>query len=168
MAGEAKGQVGGLEMGQEGRARLAKESRTWKCAACGGRSNEEILKEVKTEAEGREAPAELKHEVPEGLGVAYRDEMDRKNVKPTVTGPSTSSIQSTAPSSTSTVAVEPRPPLDAALVTDTSTSHNAAIPTTTTRPHSSLRADGVPAWVDKAIVGVAVGLIVMVVKKIII
>lgn len=39
------GQVGGLEAPKEVRERLAKESRGWKCAECGARSNEDIMRE---------------------------------------------------------------------------------------------------------------------------
>lgn len=45
---DAKGQVGGLEMGDAGRRELARESRGWRCGVegCnGGRSNEEALRE---------------------------------------------------------------------------------------------------------------------------
>ncbi|EYE96548.1 ubiquitin-conjugating enzyme E2 [Aspergillus ruber CBS 135680] len=45
---DAKGQVGGLEMGDAGRRELAGESRGWRCGieGCnGGKSNEEVLRE---------------------------------------------------------------------------------------------------------------------------
>lgn len=45
---DAKGQVGGLEMGDAGRQELAGESRGWRCGVegCnGGRTNEEVLRE---------------------------------------------------------------------------------------------------------------------------
>ncbi|RMD44918.1 hypothetical protein DV735_g216, partial [Chaetothyriales sp. CBS 134920] len=39
------GQVGGLEASAEVRKRMAEQSRTWRCEACGGRSNQEIMTE---------------------------------------------------------------------------------------------------------------------------
>lgn len=39
------GQVGGLESPKEVRERLARESRSWKCNECGGRTNEDVMKE---------------------------------------------------------------------------------------------------------------------------
>ncbi|MCJ1412473.1 hypothetical protein MMC19_006567 [Ptychographa xylographoides] len=92
MTGEAKGQVGGLDMSEAGRQRLARESRKWRCAGgCGGRTNEEVLAECQAECEAAEsAGKERKEEVlPEELRLAYRDDMERGPPTPiTAPGPS--------------------------------------------------------------------------------
>ena len=77
MAGEAKGQVGGLDMQEGARKRLALESKTWRCQGCGGKSNEEILKEVEKEAQ---TSGETRKEdtVPEELRLAYREDLGEK------------------------------------------------------------------------------------------
>ncbi|MCJ1405238.1 hypothetical protein MMC11_008465 [Xylographa trunciseda] len=92
MAGEAKGQVGGLDMSESGRLRLAKESRGWKCAGgCGGRTNEEVLKESEEEWKLMEESGRARKEeaIPEELRLEYRDDLERGPPTPrTVSGPS--------------------------------------------------------------------------------
>ncbi|MCJ1391606.1 hypothetical protein MMC18_004470 [Xylographa bjoerkii] len=80
MAGEAKGQVGGLDMSENGRLRLAKESRGWKCAGgCGGRTNEEVLKESEEEWKLMDESGQARKEekIPEELRLEYRDDLER-------------------------------------------------------------------------------------------
>ena len=79
MAGEAKGQVGGLDMQEGPRKRLALESKAWRCQGCGGKSNEEILKEVEKEAQ---TSGEIRKEdtVPEELRMAYREDLGEKTI----------------------------------------------------------------------------------------
>ncbi|TVY51210.1 Ubiquitin-conjugating enzyme E2 J1, partial [Lachnellula cervina] len=45
METDAKGQLGGVEMSDRERGRIAKETPAWRCSGCGGRSNGEILAE---------------------------------------------------------------------------------------------------------------------------
>ncbi|MCJ1232648.1 hypothetical protein MMC14_000601 [Varicellaria rhodocarpa] len=244
MSGEAKGQVGGLEMTEEGRKRLATESRTWKCSGCGGRTNEEVLKEVEEICDGQE---ERKEEVlPEGLRLAYREEIDSQPGTPTTSRafdtpstfpernalqvpssstPSTGLISRSKPppsplrdtasaSSSSAISsqqfhstnvpqtlpasrtyLSPLPPSSASNLhspaprtnapfqpstpqTSTSTLRSPAVPptphvipptpTTLHRPlvTATTAVEPIPAWVDKAIVGLVVGLVVMVVRKV--
>lgn len=73
----AAGQVGGLESPAEVRKRLAKESRTWKCEAC-GKSNETIMREWWEVC--RSAGMNMKDEedidlesLPEGMTLEARD-----------------------------------------------------------------------------------------------
>ena len=95
MAGEAKGQVGGLDMSENGRARLAKESRAWRCAGgCGGRTNEEVLRESAEEWKLMEESGRARKEesIPEELRLEYRDDLERGPPTPrVVAGPSGSS-----------------------------------------------------------------------------
>ena len=71
------GQVGGLEAPADVRKRLAKESRTWKCEAC-GKSNEAVMREWWDVC--RDAGVDLKSEedislesLPEGMALEARD-----------------------------------------------------------------------------------------------
>ena len=100
MASEAKGQIGGLDMNEEARERLASESRVWKCGGCGGKSNEEVILEC--EARWREqhvggevdlASRSSDIQIPEELRLAYKDDMER--------GPPTPNTKLTAGSSNS-------------------------------------------------------------------
>ncbi|MCJ1306292.1 hypothetical protein MMC08_009112 [Hypocenomyce scalaris] len=223
MAGEAGGQVGGLEMGEQGRTRLARESRGWRCAGCGGRSNEEILKECEERAEHSKG-GRKEETVPDELRLGYRDELGKneggegkEKVLPAAVDPITpastsatpgltpsssqSSLPATPPSSESVLFSQPpsrhRPGTTSSATTSvtqpttsipiatsssssqpttTSSSSTATIPTRTmpTRtinvrpprpPRERRSTEGVPVWVDQAIFGVVLGLVVMAVKK---
>lgn len=170
MEGDAKGQVGGMEMPEKERRRLAGESRGWRCQGCGGRSNENILRE-----EGGE-PGEGKqneHVVPEELKFGFRDQMAAAESKDVAKdkGMQVFSTPAPDPSPTSASAASLPPP--------TSSTPEAIHPTRTAPIISASRAppplptaarrtqsDGVPAWVDKAITGLVAALAVMIIKKI--
>ncbi|KAI9794946.1 MAG: hypothetical protein M1833_007320 [Piccolia ochrophora] len=169
MSGEARGQVGGLECSTSARERMAKESGAWRCAGgCGGRSNREIIDEVEREAEGMDRKSdEAADAVPDELRLAYRDELGQKegsseeekasrpakdtplvntstpSSQPPTASPSTAAPAPTTPRPTRTIAVQrPLPP-------------------------SSQRSnDGAPAWIDRAIGGVAACLALMITKKV--
>ncbi len=178
MEGEAKGQVGGMEMGEAERRRLAGESRGWRCQGCGGRSNEEIMKEQEDEA-GKEENGERKQEaIPEELKLGFKDEMGKEaqGSKPMATRenpiPASSKVPSfTATSiSSSSSALPPNPSLQASLPSTTNTLFSQPLqpqprqpqPTPTTQISTP---EAVPGWIDKAIVGLVAGLGVMVIKK---
>ena len=153
MAGEAKGQVGGLDMQEGARKRLAGESRGWRCQGCGGKSNEEILREVEEEAR---VSGETKREdiVPEELRLAYREDLGEKSdpspdasstAIPLSTDTAVSSASLLSPPaqqvsehdhSVRTEASQPAPPLNRAFV-DAKTPSNMA-------PSSSSRAMSIP------------------------
>lgn len=88
METDPKGQLGGLDTSEAVRKQLATQSRAWKCAGCGGRPNEEIIRECEEaaanlDAEGgggegsRKAKEEV--EVPAELKLGFRDEMEKNN-----------------------------------------------------------------------------------------
>ncbi len=170
MEGDAKGQVGGMEMPEKERRRLAGESKTWRCQGCGGRSNEDILREEGGEAvEGQQN----EHVVPEELKFGFRDQMAAEENKDMTKDRGTHSISTPAPdpSPASASAASPPPPTssppEAIHPTRTIPVSSASrapppLPTTTLQTQS----DGVPAWVDKAITGVVAALAVMIIKKI--
>ncbi|KAG8158875.1 hypothetical protein KVR01_011318 [Diaporthe batatas] len=84
METDAKGQLGGLDTTDAVRARLAGESRGWRCGACGGRTNEEIIRECEDAARAAEAEAGASGggrddvEVPPELSMGFKDEMEKK------------------------------------------------------------------------------------------
>ncbi|MCJ1311205.1 hypothetical protein MMC25_004876 [Agyrium rufum] len=197
MAGEAKGQVGGLDMQEDARRRLAKESRMWKCAGCGGKSNEEILKEVEGACEGS---AEKRKEeiIPEQLRLGYREDLGKKEE----TKEQSSAIENTR-SDTSKMEIETTRRDDSSTNLSSATTLNlattsvstttltnnvlppsrplpsrsipAASPSRTATAPSSLqvrqraqtsRGDALSTWLDKAILGLAISLAVMILKKI--
>ena len=185
MEGEAKGQVGGLDMGEEGRERLARESRSWTCSGCGGRRNEDVLKEVEEEASKKEKEEGRADEkgpdiVPEELRLAYRDELSRPAVFANAPLPVASA--SNSPSSAPLPPAPTSPSLStSALLTPSISSPALSTPVPPT-PTLSLPApartvyipppqhlhpsQAVPAWVDKAIFGIIVSLVAMAIKKI--
>lgn len=170
MEGDAKGQVGGMEMPEKERRRLAGESRTWRCQGCGGRSNQDILKEEG--GEGGEGKGS-EHVVPEELKFGFRDQMAAAESKDVVRGKGKEAISAstTDPVPASASAASPSPPTMSSTeaihptrtVPTASPSHlTPPLPTTT----HQMQSDGVPAWVDKAITALVAALAVMVIKKI--
>lgn len=81
METDPKGQLGGLDTSEAVRKRLAGESRAWRCTGCGGRTNEEIIKECEEAAKAAEAEeggSKSKDvEVPTELKLGFRDEMEK-------------------------------------------------------------------------------------------
>ncbi|KKK19146.1 hypothetical protein ARAM_001414 [Aspergillus rambellii] len=72
MDGDVKGQVGGLEVSDEIRIEHARMSREWRCDVCegGGKSNEQVLSEWREVCRGKGVDIEKEDEterVPEGL-----------------------------------------------------------------------------------------------------
>jgi len=86
MMEDAKGQVGGLESGDAVRRAMALESGGWRCAGCGGRTNQEVLEEQeelarKMEEEGVGRGTKEEEKVPEELKLGYREDIERKEGK---------------------------------------------------------------------------------------
>ncbi|KAL8960102.1 MAG: hypothetical protein Q9183_005521 [Haloplaca sp. 2 TL-2023] len=183
MEGGAKGQLGGMDMGEGERKRLATESRSWRCQGCGGTANEEILKEeeqrVKELEEKDGSKKTSTEEVPDELRFGFRDELgkgksqdkgkgkevinderesalDHRRASQHFAGPEDlKSLQtpislSPPPAPTIAPAQPLRPP----------------VPTRTTPVPEVSTNNGVPSWIDKAIIGLIASLAVMVVKKI--
>ncbi|KAK4691743.1 ubiquitin-conjugating enzyme E2 J1, partial [Lecanoromycetidae sp. Uapishka_2] len=173
MEGDAKGQVGGMEMPEKERRRLAVESRAWRCQGCGGRSNEDILRE-----EGGDANEAKQSEVivPEGLRFGFKDEMVKAAEQETTQGTSKHPEPVTTAASASTATSAPP---ETSQPTPASSSVSSPLPTRTlivpstvavpqpvAAPVRQTQSDGVPPWIDKAITGLAAALAVMVIKKI--
>jgi ubiquitin-conjugating enzyme E2 J1 len=182
METDPKGQLGGLECTDDMRRRMAKASQSWKCPSC-GKSNQEILTACE-EASRNADSVKPDVEVPKELKMGWRDEMGKsaegngetsaddaesaalaegfvqtapipaesgqesQTESPTQTLYPPAQPAQTVPQPTATTPLPPMPPQPAAV--------NAI-----QRRQSN---DGVPEWVDKAIIGIAACLIVMILK----
>lgn len=116
MEGEAGGQLGGMECSAEVRAKIAGESKGWRCDGCGGQSCEEILKESAERAkELEDAGVKVEEEVlPEGLKLGYKDEMKTEGGQEGEEDASPSAAAAEAPTPaafTTSVPATPPPPL---------------------------------------------------------
>lgn len=182
MEGDAKGQVGGMEMPETERKRLAEESRSWKCHGCGGRSNETILKEEGgIQVDGAAAAAKAEQQiVPEELKLGFMDEMlEQKKKKKTPDAAASLTESSPSHSShqdiTETLAPVGPPstaagtgPVAPAVPSEQSQSNVQAHQPEPLPQRVPTGSNGPPVWIDKAIAGVAAALAVMVVKKLVI
>ena len=177
MAGEAMGQVGGVEAGREVRERLAGESRRWRCAVCGGQRMEDVETEMVRAAEAAGAEAAQAQSVPGELRLAYREELDsaaaaaaKSTAGAAVAAPADEDAAATA----MPVAAQPGPPQQPAAPRPTPTVpvsvHVApaaapAPPLAPRRPPPAAQYES--NWMDLAIAGIALALFVMVVRKLV-
>lgn len=180
MEGGAKGQLGGMEMGEAERKRLAEESKGWRCTACGGKSNEEIL-DAQGEGDG-DRTANSKADVPEDLRFGFKDEMQKQEKDDSVQ--TTSLVEGNADGIRTKSAQFPATPGEQSSSTPVeqiSSNPPATQPPSTPNPnmpplsqqrvrqgHPAVQAsprEAVPGWIDKAIVGIVGTLLVMIIKK---
>ena len=176
MEGGAKGQVGGMEMGDGERKRLAEESRNWRCGGCGGKCNKDVLREEaeKLAKQGDEMDGR-QEKVPEELKFGFRDVMEKKDDG--AGSANEKALESRGLVQSTTAAPIPESSLSSAVPSTShqpsstpTTSHHgsSAQPRTLLQQQPALRPsspDPVPVWIDKAIIGVAVGLALLIVKK---
>jgi ubiquitin-conjugating enzyme E2 J1 len=89
------GQVGGMEAGKEVRQKLAKTSRQWRCDGCGGKTNEDMMREwwnvCKDKGIKVEEEAGLE-ELPEGLKLGFKDQLGKGEEKTAAEKGTTSEI----------------------------------------------------------------------------
>jgi len=180
MEGGAKGQLGGMEMGEAERKRLAEESRKWRCTACGGQSNEEILNAQGED--GGDGTTNSKAEVPEELRFGFKDELQKHEKDDTARTPSPikgnadpspaklAQLPATSGEPSSSTAVpQISSPLPETQHTSTSTPGVLPLPQqrlTQAQPAAQASPqEAVPGWIDKAIVGLVGTLLVMIIKK---
>jgi ubiquitin-conjugating enzyme E2 J1 len=135
---DAKGQLGGMDAGETVRRKMAKESKEFRCASC-GRGNAEVMKEQEEAAAGEESRAE---EVPEQLKLAYREDLDKGKAQEKVEGKGAAAGAVTSP-------VAPQPPVLPATSTV-----QAPVVQTQQRRAPAAQEDGLPAWIDRAIIGI--------------
>ncbi|TEY76063.1 hypothetical protein BOTCAL_0061g00220 [Botryotinia calthae] len=163
------GQLGGVDASDSIRKRIAGESRGWKCGVCGGKSCEEILGEAEQlakELEGEGTSSNREEEaIPPDMQIGLKKETK------TDTG---SNQEIDEVNSKSTEEVRPAqaeseyPP---AMPAQTVPQPTATIPLPQQpqpqRQMAQARVqsdEGVPAWVDRAIAGIVLCLVVMVLK----
>ena len=179
MESEARGQVGGMEMGVAERERLARESRGWICRDCGVK-NEDLLS--KEDGEENKQGGE---QVPEGLNLGYRDELGGKKTSPPLPQSYEQSSKSTPtiPINTTQTQTQPasaqaqpqplgpilaQPPPSRTVQRTTPgppAAQPGAVPTRSTPAIAQASEEPTPPWLDKAIVGVAAMLGFMLFKK---
>ena len=99
MEGGSKGQVGGMDMPDGERRRLAGESRRWRCTTCGARTNQEILDSQSMQQ--KELSGRSEQTTPKELRFGYRDEMTgpekiAKDAKDEVSSTPESSLHNTS------------------------------------------------------------------------
>ena len=192
METDAKGQLGGLDASRQAREKIAGDSVGWACGSC-GKSNKEIMIEVadavrEKEKESGHSGVREEEAVPKELRIGLKEDMEQERAAAeavqgaqgdteaelaegfvkTVGGDGTADSQAmTASSSSYPVA---RPVQSVPLPT----ASNSSVPETT-RPNENARAgqqlqaqrrsnEGVPMWIDRAIAGIVVCLVAMVLK----
>jgi ubiquitin-conjugating enzyme E2 J1 len=183
METDAKGQLGGLEMPESVRRRLAQESSSYKCAVC-GRPNADIIKECEERAQDAEAPSQ-EVSVPAELNMGWKDELEAKKAQQqqqdemhkqtsaaTLSGDDIQSNAELAEGFVPTTTPRRQP----AVVDASMTTANLAPPRRDPHPvqqQQPLRLavqpahhtnDGVPVWLDRAIVALVVLLAGLVLK----
>ena len=186
METDAKGQLGGLECSKVERERIAEGSGNWKCGVC-GKNNREILAECEEAVKEKEKAGQTTDEVeiPSELKMGYKDEMGKGSGKEdepagteteaelaegfvqTTDGASDSPTPSaypparpgqTVPHPTGVANAQAQPRVQP-LPTITSQT-----PRTQTQLAQRRSNDGVPMWIDRAIAGVVILLVAMVMK----
>lgn len=158
---DAKGQLGGMDAGEGVRRKMAKDSREWKCGAC-GRINAEVMKEQAEAAAGEETGKE--EEVPEQLRLAFREDLGKgtngneagkaetKGVsdQSTEAAPAVSAPISAAPQSPATNTVQPTRTVQAPMAQ----AQQRRVPVA--------QGDDIPAWIDKAIIAIVFAIIAII------
>lgn len=177
METDPKGQLGGLDCTEDMRRRMAKASRSWKCNSC-GKTNEEILNACQEAAKLVDAKPD--ETVPKELRMGWKDEIGKNNnvsasgeAEPESaelaegfvrTAPDELARGEQAPQSLTTMAMTSSPPRHGVLQPTEMTAETSQRRAQTTYRAPQVADDGVPVWVDKAIIGILVCLIAMILK----
>lgn len=151
---DAKGQLGGMDAGEAVRRKMAKESSEWKCGAC-GRVNAEVMKEQEDAAAGEEGRKE--EEVPEQLRLAFREDLGKGKTEGKAEGNGAVVENTGAAAAANAVGpapVVPQAPLPAATTTVTTPAVQVQ-----QRRVPVVHQEDIPAWIDKAIIGVVFAII---------
>lgn len=190
METDARGQLGGVETTDSVRRRLASDSSSFKCSTC-GKSNAEIIRESETRCAEQGENSTEAVEVPSELKLGYRDEIEgkgmeaSKNIEPASTDAppfGTESVETAelAEGFVQTVpqaATAPDNPAASTNSPNAAPGQGAPQPTAQIENSSPLRPvhvalpparrqsdDGVPLWVDRAIVVLVVLLAALLLK----
>jgi ubiquitin-conjugating enzyme E2 J1 len=153
---DAKGQLGGMDAGEAIRRKMAKDSTQWKCGAC-GRVNAEVMKEQAEAAAGEEGGKE--EEVPEQLRLAFREDLG-KGANGEEAGKVEAKNTEAAPvASVPTSAVRQTPATPTVQPTRTVQSPMAQAQQ---RRAPAAQVGDIPAWIDKAIIGIVFAIIAII------
>lgn len=156
---DARGQLGGMEVAEGVRRRLAGESRAWKCVGC-GRGNEEVMKEqeeavIAGEGGGKE------DEVPEQLRLAFREDLAKGEGKAKV-----ESEADAASSENSGIVAEPATSQPVPVAAPQPPPATRTVPTPTAqvqqRRPPTAQVEDIPVWIDKAIIGILFAIVAIV------
>ena len=195
METDARGQLGGLDTSETERKRYAEASGNWRCGVC-GRSNREILAETAEAAKANEivngeGSRRVDEEIPKELTMKYKDSFEGKGQGddaeeaelaegfvqttpietpppaypparpaqgvPQPTGSASTGIDSQSPGAEAMQNLQQRNTVNTAQPVQHMRARAAEVRRST---------DGVPIWIDRAIAGVVVCLIIMVLKVI--
>ncbi|RMY67850.1 hypothetical protein D0863_07530 [Hortaea werneckii] len=160
----ASGQLGGMDASEEVRKRLASQSRAWKCPTC-SKTNEEIMKEQEEAVEEQGDGADKTDEVPEELRLAYREDLSKTNGKTDENKKDDATAQKPEPAP-----VQNQPAQSTVAAQATSQSPQAPVPAMRQPQAQQVprrQEEAVPAWIDKAIYGVVIALVVLFYRKLV-
>ncbi|KAM0170749.1 hypothetical protein ACHAPF_008767 [Botrytis cinerea] len=163
------GQLGGVDASDSIRKRIAGESRGWKCGICGGKSCEEILGEAEQlakELEGEGTSSNREEEtIPPDMQIGLKKETKAE------TGSNKEIDDENSKSTEEVTPAQAESEYPAAMPAQTVPQPTATIPLPQhpqpQRQMAQARVqsdEGVPAWVDRAIAGIVLCLVVMVLK----
>ena len=153
---DAKGQLGGMDAGEAVRRKMAKESREWKCGGC-GRVNAEVMKEQEVAAAGEEDRKE--DEVPEQLRLAFREDLGKGKTEEKAEGNGAVVDNAGAVAAVNTAASVPAPVVSQAPVPTATATTTAPAVHIQQRRAPVAHQEAIPAWIDKAIIGVVFAII---------
>lgn len=190
METDPRGQLGGLDTSEAVRRKLAAESKGWRCSGCGGRTNDEIMRETEDAAKAAEGEAggSKDVEVPAELKMGFRDDMEKAAAAAagagSGTGVDTGADAESAELAEGFVQTVPRANLDTSagaarpgqtvpqptrtvpLPNNGGPRQRAPLGQQQQRPQRPALHDGgaVPRWVDRVIVALVICLVAMILK----
>ncbi|TGO28327.1 hypothetical protein BPAE_0029g00560 [Botrytis paeoniae] len=165
------GQLGGVDASDSVRKRIAGESRGWKCGVCGGRSCEEILGEAEQlakELEGEGTSSNREEEtVPPDMQIGLKKETKAETgSNQEIDEGNSKSTEEVKPARAESEYTHARPAQTVPQPTATiPLPQNPQPQPQRQMAQARVQSDeGVPVWVDRAIAGIVLCLVVMVLK----
>lgn len=176
MDGDAKGQVGGLDVGEEVRRAYARSSRGWRCEACEGsrgRENEEVMREWWGVC--REAGVRVEGEDFGGEFGVDEEEKEKGNEKKEegVDEAADAGADAAVTAATDTPRVQqepssqpqPQPQPQQQLQQHTPPATRPSVPAAPASASASATTSQDTPWLDRAIVGVIIALVAMILRR---
>ncbi|GKZ89139.1 ubiquitin-conjugating enzyme E2 J1 [Aspergillus niger] len=181
MDGDAKGQVGGLDVGEEVRRAYARSSRGWRCEGCEGsrgRGNEEVMREwwgvcreagVRVEGEDFGGEFGVDEQEDEKKVVEEEEEEEEEGVDEAAAAGADAAV--TAATDTPRVQQEPpsqpqpQPQPQQQLQQHTPPATRPSVPATPASASAPATTSQDTPWLDRAIVGVIIALVAMILRR---